>query len=152
MKFAHMTGTSNGAMKFTPEGGLAIRYVNKTGAASIKGELVHPSTTHDFAVERTGTTEFDPIGAVYESGVADGAMMWVVVAGNADVLLQDLHASTRSDFVNTSTSQAGRCVTSAIPDGNAFGTVNNHFREIGHCLQSVTGGTNKTVRINMHFN
>lgn len=127
-------------------------YINKTGAPSISGTIVMASTTTYNAVQVGVTTLFDPIGIIYEDGIPDGQYVKVVVSGKVEVLLEDDSAASLEDFVNTSTSQAGRAKCSAIPDGQSFAAVNNHFREIGHSHQAVTAGTNKKCLITSHFN
>jgi hypothetical protein len=60
------------AVFHTPEGGLAVQMINKTGAATVKGMVVKADPAVDRAFVSTGTSEFEPIGVVYEAGVADG--------------------------------------------------------------------------------
>lgn len=76
-------------VRFTSDGGLAIRLTNKTGGASVRGRLVGAHTTVDLATELSGINDFDVIGVEYESGVGDGEEYWVVVSGMAVVLLAD---------------------------------------------------------------
>jgi len=74
-----------GSARLTPEGGFAVLLTNKTGAASVKGNVVHPSPTVDDAFVLSAQDIPDPIGVVYESGAEDGTPCWVVIAGRADV-------------------------------------------------------------------
>lgn len=135
--------------KFTPEGGYAIKLTNKTGAASVKGMLVKGSTANDNAFVETATSDELPIGAVYEAGVADGSDCWVVVSGIAEVLLENGSGTTnRGGWVGTSATAAGRAITLASSPGNTV----EHFREIGHCLESQNAGSNVLCKIVMHFN
>lgn len=138
------------AVKFTPEGGLAVKYVNGTGAPSVKGDVVGPSTAADgrFILE---TNEFDAVGVVYESGIADGSPCWVVISGQADVLLEDGTASTRGNIA-VSSDVDGRADCTIANPGSGLPAVETHFKEIGHCLQSVAAGTGKLCRIMLHFN
>ena len=148
-----LIGTNNGVMKFTKEGGLAVLIVNKTGAATVKGTLVEPSPSTASAFAVSGTSAFDPIGVVYDSGIDDGQKAWMVILGIADVLMQDDNGVSLEDFMQGSVTQAGRAYSpGSIPDGQSFAAVNNHFREIGHSLQAIEAGTNKLCRILMHFN
>ena len=137
----------------TDEGGLAVKMINKTGAASVKGTLVEASTAQDFAFGLTGATDFMPIGVVYESGVADGDPCLVVTYGIADVLLEDSTASTHGNWVKSSDSAGGRAdASAAVPPGGGVAELTQHSREIGHCLESKGAGTNVLARCFIHFN
>lgn len=141
--------SANGNSTMTPEGGFAIKLTNKTGANSVKGTMVKTSTGTDNAFQTTAVNDFEPVGVVYEAGIADGSPCWVVVGGIAEVLLQDALASTRGNWVRTSITQAGRADAS---NAVAPGLVLTHFAEIGHCLESKVAGTNIMCKIVMHFN
>lgn len=133
----------------TKEGGIATRLLNKTGAPSVKGTLVAASTSYDSAVELAAANDMDCVGVLYESGVADGDPVLVVIGGVADVLLEDGSAATRGYWVRTSVSDAGRAdATNATPPG----LVLQHFAEIGHCIQSVGAGVSVLARVVLHFN
>jgi hypothetical protein len=134
--------------KWTEEGGRAIKLTNRTGAPSVKGQIVEASGSYDNAFQTAVATSYDPIGAVYESGIADGSDCWIVCGGRAQVLLEDSTAATRGYWVGTSTVTGGRAdATSASSPGLALA----HFRELGHCIESVPAGTNKLAFIMMHF-
>lgn len=137
-----------GAVKFTPEGGLAIRVVNGTGSESVKGTVVSASPTADnsFVLQ---SNEFDTIGIVYESGIADGSLCWIVVAGIAEVLLKDTTASTRGQ-VALAADTDGRMVAINVPSSNPV--VAEHFKEIGHVMESKIAGTDVLVKCMIHFN
>jgi hypothetical protein len=135
--------------KFTPEGGLAVRLINKTGAASVKGSLVKAGSAVDNSVVLNDALGgLNPIGAVYEDGIADGQLVWVVISGVAEVLLEDGTAATRGYWASSGAT-AGRvdCTTADAP-----GLVLSHFQEVGHCLQSVNSGTDVLARCLLHFN
>jgi hypothetical protein len=137
----------------TPEGGIAIYMKNGTGAASVKGTLVCTSDADDFSVSVCAAGDKDTIGVIYDSGVANGDLVRVVVSGVADVLLQDGTAATRGYWCRLSATQAGRLnATNAAPPGGTIVEIDNHFAEVGHSLQSVTAGSNKLCRIALHFN
>jgi hypothetical protein len=143
----HGTFWRSGAL--TPEGGLAVPVINNTGHTSIKGELVEASHTVDNAADLAEADAVDVIGVVYQAGVPVGGRMLIVVAGNAQVLLQDTTACTRGQWARTSVTVAGRMTTSAVPAQPAN---TNHFFEIGHVLESKNAGTNVLATISMHFN
>lgn len=129
----------------TPEGGIAISLINKTGSASVKGACVTASDTTDFAF-KLQTDEFSAIGFVYTAGVADGAACLVVVAGIAEALLKDTTASTKGYWAFNSATD-GRIETKAAPVNDA-----EHFREAGHCIESKVAGTDVLCKIITHFN
>lgn len=132
----------------TPDGGLAIPLLNKTGADSVRGTVVEASDTTDDAVKLCEASGDHPIGVVYTDGIADGGTVYVVVSGIADVLLKDSTAATRGYWVSTA-DVAGRAdATNASPPG----VVLSHFREIGHCIESKGAGSDVLARCVLHFN
>lgn len=139
-----------GRIRRTREGGLAIRLTNGSGVASVKGKLVVADTNADEAVDVCGADDTDVIGAFYESGIADGKEVWVVVYGVADVLLKDNEGSTHGNWVGSSSEAGYAYATENSPPAQP-----THFREIGHCLKTCAaegGGTHVLCRIMMHFN
>lgn len=83
----------------TGERGTVLRYVNRTGHTSVKGELVSLSTTADKEVILQAN-EFDTVGVVAEAGIAEGAEMWVWIIGSVcQVLFKDTVASTRGNLL-----------------------------------------------------
>lgn len=128
----------------TPEGGYAVKLINRTGHTSVKGEVVIASTTADGEVNLTPTSSEMPFGIVYNAGVAEGSAIWVVVAGIAEVLY-DASAITRGNWVQTSALTAGRADGSS---GSSPGVA--PFREIGHAIASASG--NALGKIVIHFN
>lgn len=137
-------------VRFTPEGGLAVRYVNGTGGASVKGTVVATSTSGD-GLAAQQANEYDSIGVVYDDGVLNGEEMWVVISGQADVLLENGTAATRGNLAIASDVD-GRADCSVANPGSGLPATETHFKEIGHCLQTVTAGTNKLARCTLHFN
>lgn len=139
-------------VKFTPEGGLAVKLVNNTGTASVKGTVVSTSTNIDDAFILQ-SNEYDAFGVVYENGVPNGQECWVVVSGIAQVLLEDGTAATRGYWAIAAATDGRANATQPVPiPNNTLGEHTIHFKEIGHCLQSVTAGTNKLCRMALHFN
>jgi len=136
--------------KITPDGGLAVRYINGTGGASIKGSTVHLSAP--WTVELTQIGVPDCIGVVLDSGVPNGAWMWVVVSGIADVLF--LNQATASYLVRTfittdASKQVGKGWSENVPTA-PFAT-DKHFCEIGHIIES-NSGPNQLAKCNLHYN
>jgi len=140
-----------GNMRFTPEGGLAVRLLNKTGIASEKGRCVCASTAADHAVELCATNDTDSIGVIYDSGKEDGETVWVVVAGLAQVLLKSNTGSTHGYWVGISDEAGGYAyATEASPPAAP-----THFREIGHCVHTHAAegeGTHVLCMMLIHYN
>jgi hypothetical protein len=130
----------------TSDGGFFSTYTNRTGTDSVKGTIVISSANYDNAVDIAPTSSDMPIGVIYDNGVADGSPVRVIVGGRAQVLLQNTVASTRGYWCGTS-STAGRMTQQAtVP------STTDHWKEIGHSMESVTGGTDKLAWVNLHFN
>jgi hypothetical protein len=138
----------------TGERGVMIQLLNKTGVASVKGSIIEPNGGTDAAFSLCGANALDPIGSVYEAGVADGSLCWVWMPGSmCQVLLEDGTASTREYWVKVGATTAGRADASlAAPSGSSFAEVTEHFREIGHAAESKTAGTDVLSLVHMHFN
>jgi hypothetical protein len=142
-----------GNTRMLDEGALAIRMLNKTGSASVKGTIVETSATTAEAFDTITADAPDPIGIVYESGVADGGYCWIVIQGKCQVLLEDTTAATKDYWVKVSDSDAGRAdATNVAPPGGAISALEDHFTEIGHALEDVTAGTDKLCWIIFHCN
>lgn len=140
-------GTWANAYAISELGSYMVSLLNKTGANSVKGTVVSVSDTTDNAFRVNPIDGDMPIGVVYNSGIADGAATWVVVSGIAEVLLVDTVATTRSYVAYSSGTTAGRLDTAATAPAATV-----HFREVGHTLESKTGGTNVLVKCILHFN
>lgn len=144
-------GPIGNKIAWTSEGGMCIQLTNKTGGASVKGEVVHSSGANDNSVIKTLQNVPDAIGVFYDSGVADGAEAWIVVAGIADVYF--VGNTTRGYLARTFVTADGDYVTGqakaeAVPS-SPFAD-DKHFCEIGHVLETRVGaGLAKCV---LHFN
>jgi hypothetical protein len=143
---------ASAAMHLTEVGGYAVQMVNATGAPSVHGTLVMASADVDFGVAVATGLTLSPVGVMYSDGVANGELVWVVVAGAADVLLKDGTAAGRGNWVVTS-DVAGRAdATATLPPGGTQQSTEAHFREVGHCIQGVSAGTAALARCLVHFN
>ena len=91
---------------FTTEGGVYETYVNNTGT-SVKGTIVIASTSVDNGVDIAPANSISAIGIIYESGIANGNNVKVVVYGKAEVLLKNDVAATRGYWCGVSDT-AGR--------------------------------------------
>lgn len=116
---------------FTPEGGLAVKFINKSGVDTVKGTLVQVDTTTDESMT-TATSPYTVQGPWYDDGVADGDYAYVVIAGIAEVLLEDNTSATRGHWCRLSSTTAGRMdATQDLPG----------LEEAGDTLAYTTGST-----------
>ena len=143
---------SNGArVKFTHDGGLAVQYYNKTGAASIRGYCVTADGTEDDSVKLVPVDFPNCIGVFLDSGVPDGQLAWVVVAGRACVYFWDSTVPgylARTGLAADTGEVSGQAMAETYPTA-PFST-DKHFCEIGHCLETRTGAG--LALVNLHFN
>ena len=113
-----IAGVGNSYFKITPEGGFAVRLTNKSGAVTVKGQIVSHKGTVANAFDRTAVDAKHCLGVVYESGVEDGAQCWVVVAGIAQVLMKN--AATMGHIcripLTTDNGEAGYAMDAAQSD------------------------------------
>lgn len=145
------TGTvtgGNAKCQMTPLGGYAVKLTNNTGSASVAGQLVRADTADDDAVILTADDDDECLGVFLDDDIADGEEAWVVIAGIADVLFDDNVGPTHGDWAETGTAGYANAATSpaAAPE---------HFREIGHCIETVAAGgagTHVLGRCVLHFN
>jgi len=141
-----------GDSKLTADGGLAVLLTNKTGGASVKGEVVGSSSSTNLAVAKIVKDVPDPIGVFYESGIADGSKAWIVVSGVAYVYF--VGNATRGHIArgfltaDGASYVTGQAMSEAVPS-SPF-NVDKHFYEIGHVLESRTGAG--LARVVLHFN
>ena len=151
-----LADTRSPKVKFTKEGGLAILLYNRTGAVTIKGQLVKADTATDDGFILNEADGPQPIGIILESGIADDAPAWIVVAGLADVAMEDNTAGTHGYWVRTSITEAGYCdATAAAPPGGGIPELDQHMAEVGHCIETVAAGgagTHILARCVIHFN
>jgi len=144
-----VTVTTAGTVKVTELGGVAVKFQNQTGAASIAGTVVALSTAADRAVEAAAAGAYNAVGVIYEGGVAVGGDVWVVVTGIARVLIDDSTAAIRNGFAVTGATAGRINASGAVPSPP---TDAEHFKEIGHCMESITAGTDQLALVNLHFN
>lgn len=135
-----------GTSGFTSDGGLFEYFINNTGETSVLGTIVVASTTLANAVSIAPANSVLPIGIIAENGVANGSLVKVVTYGKAYVLLKDGLSSSLGYWCGVSDT-AGRMFQAV----DAPSTV-EHSREVGHSLQSVSGGTNVLSLVQVHFN
>lgn len=136
----------------TEDGGVAVRMINDTGVATVKGYVVQPSSSVDFGVKLIVKDIPNPIGVFYETGIADGEYTWVVISGIAYVYY--VASTTRNYFsrgfltADGGSYVTGQALNEALPS-SPFAS-DKHFYELGHVLETRTGeGLAKTL---IHFN
>lgn len=138
-------------MKNTDEGGFAIQFINRTGQPSKKGTIVSASNQYDYAV-MFQANEYDAIGVVYESGIPDGQPVWVVISGIAEVLLKQGTASKCGNWCKSADDDGRALCSLTQPSGSGFNNAEDHFKEIGHCLETKLAGNDVLCKILIHFN
>ena len=146
-----MANAYSSKVKHTDIGGLAINLINKTGVNTVKGSIVSASSSSDNSF-KLQASEYDAIGVVLEDGIADGQEAWVVISGVAEVLLENSTLSTRGNWVTCATTDGRANATATAPSGGTIMALENHFKEIGHCLESKVAGTNVLAKCVIHFN
>jgi hypothetical protein len=148
-----MVGASDvSPMKFTTEGGLALRVINDSGV-SVKGHIMCASEGNNFAVTRCVEGDLDPLGIALQDGVAQGQEMYIVISGKADVMF-NANGATRGDLARMSVSADTGNTDVAVAQSEAApsnpSATDKHFQEIGHCLETRAGaGLAKCI---LHFN
>lgn len=141
----------NANTRLTPEGGLAIRMINKTGANSIKGSVLEVSLTTDNGVKLIDIDDIDPIGIIYDNNIPDGELVWVVVSGLAEVLYSTpvaLGTISRCPAGGDASGTIGEAINEPLP-APPFAT-DKHFQEIGHPIEAI--GSPGLALTDLHFN
>lgn len=138
--------------KITPEGGYAVRMINKTGAPSVKGTVVRINPALANSVAKIVVNIPDPIGVIYDSGVADGESVWIVKSGIADVYFvgNTTNGHLARGFITSDGGSyvVGQALSEAVPT-SPFAS-DKHFYEIGHVAESRVGAG--LAKCNIHFN
>jgi hypothetical protein len=130
----------------TDEGGISTDLINNTGVPTVRGTVVRACTVLDRAFLVAPADSVEPVGIVYDDGVAQGSLCRVVVAGRAQVLVKDGVSASNGNWVSVS-DVAGRADTSSAAPNPV-----THFAEIGHCLESTGPGVDVLAFISVHFN
>ncbi len=141
--FNSKLGTSGSG--FTDLGGYFEIFINNTGT-SVKGTIVVASTSVDDAVDIAPANTYMPIGVIYESGIANGNPVKVVVSGKAEALLKDGEAASNGYWCGVSDVAGRMYQLLTVP------SVPAHNREIGHSIQAVASGTDVLAKIQIHAN
>ena len=131
----------------TQEGGFASRFYNGTGVVIPHGTAVALSAATANGVVPQAS-EYDCIGIVY-GAIAANAWGWVVTAGIAEALLKDGTSATLGYWAKASATD-GRVEVTTAPSGLGALSTAEHFKEVGHCMETKSSGTNVLVKIVVH--
>lgn len=139
------------SMKFTPEGGIAIKYINSCVGPSVKGTCVTIKSGSSWEVTEVPIQVPNCISIIYEDGIAVGDRVWVVIMGVTPVLFWN--ATTAGHLARTGLTAdtgevAGKAISEALPT-SPF-DVDKHFCEIGHVIE--TNASIGLANVNLHFN
>ena len=132
----------------TPDSGFATLLINSTASAIPHGAACASSPDHDASVVLQ-STEYDTVGFAY-GAIAAGATGWVVTSGVAEALLKDGTAGVHGYWCKAADID-GRIVSATAPSGLGAMSTSEHFREVGHCLESKDAGTDVLVKLLLHF-
>jgi hypothetical protein len=102
-------------MGTTPLGGITQTFTNQTGAASVQWTIVRKTDADPTAVELATSTDIDPVGVMYSSGVANGGSVEVVTSGPAYVFLETNCPCAMGQRVGVSPNEPGYGVYDATP-------------------------------------
>jgi len=148
---------SNSALK---EGADVVYLQNKSGTTIYKGMLVDASASFDYAVTIAAVGNLDITGVAIANVLSD-QYGWFAYSGVIQVAYCE--ATTRGHFarmsISTDTGEFnGTAKSEALPTPPFY--TDNHFREIGHCLQSQASSTTLPMGVGdvyyaltqLHFN
>lgn len=130
---------------FVAEGGMYETFINNTGL-SVKGTIVIASTSVYNGVDIAPADSEMAIGVIYESDIANGSPVKVVVSGKTQVLLKNTTAASNGYWCGVSDVAGRMYQKSSAP------STTEHSREIGHSVESKASGTNVLSLVQIHFN
>jgi len=142
---------NNMNVKLTPEGGIAVQYINACAGPSVKGTCVTIKDSAPWSVTEVPIQVPNCIGIVYEDNIAVGDRVWVVISGIAPVLFWTPTIAgqlARTGLTVDVGEVAGKAIAENIPT-SPFG-VDKHFCEIGHVIETNTAPG--LANVNLHFN
>lgn len=117
--------------KITAIGGYAVKLTNNTGVNSVEGQLVEADGTDENSYKVADTNSVHVVGFVYNAGVADGSEVWIVTGGIAKILV-DAGGCIHHDRLIAS-------VTAGSADVSNTPSAADHFKEVGHAIETVVG-------------
>ncbi len=137
----------------TAEKGIAIQYINKTGAISVKGSLVELHGTTALSIKKTPVNSSNAVGVIYDAGIADGSAVWVVTIGLAQVLLEGGTGSSLGNWVRSSLSETGKVdATNAAAPTGSVANLDIHFKQCGYAMETKAAGPSQLMLMKIQFN
>lgn len=94
---------------------------NSTGATIAKGKIVKASAAADDSIILTVAGDTVALGVV-EQDIPAGLYGRVVLAGLAEVLIDNVGGCSRGDIISASTATAGECTAAATPGAQVVGS------------------------------
>lgn len=129
-----------GIMVFVGNKCFVTKRQNKQGTAIEQGQMVTTGSTTG-SVKLTASDGNEATGVVFDASIANDAYGLIVVKGICLVAMEDNTAATIEFWLRTSISEAGYGnAETANPPGGGVGALDTHFKECGHCLESVGAG------------
>lgn len=107
-------------MKLPSSSRLVVNLTNKSGAASVKGQLVELSDTYDDSYIAATADSAKACGVVLVAGIADGQLVPVCLRGKCQVLFATDQAAAVGTWATVDPDEAGRAGEPA-PAGVAQG-------------------------------
>jgi hypothetical protein len=144
-------GLNSETVGFNEQGGYMSKMINKTGKPSVKGNIVKASEAQDFAFELTSIEDKQAAGIVYDDGIPDGELCFIVKHGPAQVLLVDNTTATRGFWAYMSKIK-GRCLCDLKqPPGSGIKQLEARILGIGFGIENKDAGINVLAWIDTHF-
>ena len=127
---------------FTPAGGMAVKFVNRTGSVSTPGSVLSLSSSHQGSVILA--TQLTPVvGVMSSDGVADGRDVWVTISGMSIVLVKDSVEVVCGALLKCS-DVPGR--VDVVSDASTFSGYS-----VGYSSATVAAGLGCSVEALLHF-
>ena len=120
---------------------VVIKLTNKTGSASVKGQVVKQSADTDENYEAAPAGGIVACGVVLVGGIPDGQKVPICILGKCQVLFGTGVGATRGNWATISSSEAGMATSLYVEGGNVL------KQGLGMTLETVAGVelTNKLV-------
>ena len=114
----------------------------------VKGELLHPSATTDMKYSKQ-TVEYDVTSVAYEAGSADDYIWTWTTGAMCQMLVKDSTAMVRG-YVAIAADTDGRASNIDLGTIGGNPSIDTHFKEVGHVLESKDAGTDVICMIHFH--
>lgn len=134
----------------TGEEGMQIAMTNKTGGNSVKGMWVSVSPSYANSVIALPVDAPDPIGVIYNAGIADGQEVFVWVSGRVKALY--FNPVTMGDVcVGPRGADTGE-VAGYAKGNTGAPTATEHWYECGHITETNNLSSSSLTGTIIHFN